>query len=473
MSKIICDVCGTTYPETAAQCPICGCAKSADSRTVTGDKVNAAGEAASAYQFVKGGRFSKRNVHKRNKDTLKRQEPKLDPQEDQQEGNNNGFVILLLLLLGAIIAVVLYIAIRFFVPADTDPTTKPTENTKPSHSASATTDPTTLPTTAPTTEPTDAPTTMPTTEPATEPTTEPSTEPTYPCTGLTIHNTKIQLGAVGAEEKISVDVKPANTTDVLVFVSDNVNVVTVSSDGTVTAVGEGTAKITVTCGIFEVSCNVEVVLPTTEPTEPPTEPTEPPTEPKSQLELNRSDFSLFGPGGAWNVYSGSLPLHQVSWSSSAQTVVTVENGVVTAVGPGVAYVYANWNGEEARCIVYCQWEPSENDPTVAPTEPTEEPTEEPTIPDGEGGDAGLYVLLINGDLPGPWGNDVTLRIGESVDLTVVNPHGDPVAVTWIPDAEGYVSVSGNRITGEYPIRNLVVSAVYDGHTFTCTIRVSS
>ena len=27
MSKIVCDICGTTYPDTEEQCPICGCAK--------------------------------------------------------------------------------------------------------------------------------------------------------------------------------------------------------------------------------------------------------------------------------------------------------------------------------------------------------------------------------------------------------------------------------------------------------------
>ena len=29
MSKIICDVCGTSYPDTAEQCPICGCSRDA------------------------------------------------------------------------------------------------------------------------------------------------------------------------------------------------------------------------------------------------------------------------------------------------------------------------------------------------------------------------------------------------------------------------------------------------------------
>ena len=30
MDKVICDICGTSYPATADQCPICGYEKSAD-----------------------------------------------------------------------------------------------------------------------------------------------------------------------------------------------------------------------------------------------------------------------------------------------------------------------------------------------------------------------------------------------------------------------------------------------------------
>ena len=36
MSKIICDICGTTYPETASHCPICGCAKAGAAQTTAG-----------------------------------------------------------------------------------------------------------------------------------------------------------------------------------------------------------------------------------------------------------------------------------------------------------------------------------------------------------------------------------------------------------------------------------------------------
>ena len=58
MNKIVCDLCGTSYPETAPQCPICGTAKSDTAKTKP--------DAESGYAYVKGGRFSHANVRKRN-----------------------------------------------------------------------------------------------------------------------------------------------------------------------------------------------------------------------------------------------------------------------------------------------------------------------------------------------------------------------------------------------------------------------
>jgi cyclase len=52
MSKIICDVCGTSYPETATQCPICGCVRPGDAKSV---KSGVSGT-SSGYTYVKGGR---------------------------------------------------------------------------------------------------------------------------------------------------------------------------------------------------------------------------------------------------------------------------------------------------------------------------------------------------------------------------------------------------------------------------------
>ena len=65
MSKIICDVCGTSYPETGTQCPICGCVRSSDAVTISGD-TNEALVQAPTYTYVRGGRYSKTNVKKRN-----------------------------------------------------------------------------------------------------------------------------------------------------------------------------------------------------------------------------------------------------------------------------------------------------------------------------------------------------------------------------------------------------------------------
>ena len=37
MNKIICDICGTSYPDTADCCPICGCSRDAADGILGGD----------------------------------------------------------------------------------------------------------------------------------------------------------------------------------------------------------------------------------------------------------------------------------------------------------------------------------------------------------------------------------------------------------------------------------------------------
>ena len=61
MSKIICDICGTVYPDNATVCPICGYPRQDNDKTVQTTAAAAAGT-----QVVKGGRFSNKNVKKRN-----------------------------------------------------------------------------------------------------------------------------------------------------------------------------------------------------------------------------------------------------------------------------------------------------------------------------------------------------------------------------------------------------------------------
>ena len=60
MSKIICEFCGTSYPEAATQCPICGCVRPANDDEFMDVLEEASQE--HEYHFVKGGRFSAKNV---------------------------------------------------------------------------------------------------------------------------------------------------------------------------------------------------------------------------------------------------------------------------------------------------------------------------------------------------------------------------------------------------------------------------
>ena len=61
MNQIICDTCGSKYPETDERCPVCSYARQGN------EKVVAASAAESAPVKVKGGRFSSKNVKKRQK----------------------------------------------------------------------------------------------------------------------------------------------------------------------------------------------------------------------------------------------------------------------------------------------------------------------------------------------------------------------------------------------------------------------
>ncbi|MDE5567464.1 MAG: Ig-like domain-containing protein, partial [Muribaculaceae bacterium] len=64
---------------------------------------------------------------------------------------------------------------------------------------------------------------------------------------------------VGATDKLTATVEPANTTDATItWKSDNEDVVTVSAEGVITAISVGTATITATCGEVSATCQVTV-----------------------------------------------------------------------------------------------------------------------------------------------------------------------------------------------------------------------
>lgn len=328
MSKLFCDICGTAYSETADQCPICGCPKpeNAEYADASIDFVDSDMKLSSP---VKGGRFSKSNVNKRMKVSGA---PAGKPTQRKKKKKTNkaerGLIIAIVLLLVAILAVVGYILINYFVPQTPSGNTyQPADHTQPSSSAS------TYPTILPTTEPKER-----------------------PCTGLSISEGSIRFNTIGATWLMNVIPTPANTTDTMTYLSSDANVATVSEDGKVTAVGSGECTITVVCGDIAAECQVICDLAPQGTTPGETNPDE--TQPQEtkpadadDFKLNREDFTI-AVGESWLLYNGPIDPSEIVWTSSNTSVATVKDGRVRGVGRGQCWITAEYKGIKLKCIVY-------------------------------------------------------------------------------------------------------------------------
>lgn len=330
MSKIVCDVCGTSYPETATQCPICGCVRPSDVNVVAGDTNITEVEQSGTYTYVKGGRFSKSNVRKRNQgQTLEgeSQEEAVEQIRKKPTANSDtGLVVAVCVLLLAIISAVIYITLHFFTGV---PAQQPAGNNQNTNVETSTVE-TTL-----------------------------EENVLVPCTGILVSKTSVTLSNVGDTCKLSVTVEPADTTDTVAFASSDDLVATVSEDGLITAVGTGEATITVLCGEVKAECRVVCDIPQEE-TEESTNGTEENDADQEQenagtqtsvLELNRDDFTI-PVNGTWKLYNGDIPVDQITWTSDRESVAKIENGVVTGVAKGSTTVHAEYNGTKVDCRVH-------------------------------------------------------------------------------------------------------------------------
>lgn len=424
MSKIICDVCGTSYPETATQCPICGCVRPADVTVVAGNSDVPESADTGNYIYVKGGRFSKSNVRKRNQSQqgIHAEVEDVESQEPEKEKRNSdlGLVIAVCVLLLAIVSAVIYIALNFFGSA-------PTTQKQPSdfENPAATT-----------------------TAEISQATTQ-ATALEIPCQSILISKTSVELDSVGAACLLNVTVNPSDTTDKVLFSTSDDLVATVSEDGKIVAVGAGEAVITVTCGSATAQCNVVCRIETTEATETTgtTEATEPTPSTDAELKLNRKDFSLTYKGETWLLYKGDIPVKQIVWTSDNEKVATIVDGVVTAVGSGMTTVYAEYNGTKVSCIVRCK-------PSVGKADEST-PTESTT--------AGEYNISAT---------DVTLHasVSESFELKLLDADNKAVDVVWNVADNTICSVSGNKVTA-LKMGKTEVSVTYEGVKYVCIVRV--
>ena len=413
MSKIICDICGTAYQETATQCPICGSVRPGGVEAVPAG-TESGEESPKSYTYVKGGRFSKKNVKKRNRERMAsgQYEPEEEDYDDYgEEKSNTGLVVAVIVLALAIVATLLYIGSRFMG----DKEKLPNNDTIP----------------------------VVTTE-QTQPTTE-ETIQEIPCEDVYITKQSLTFDKKGVAYLLTVYTEPKETTDEVVFRSSDESVVTVNEDGKITAVGKGEAIITITCGDKVTQCEIICTFEddSTEPTE-----SQETVDPDAELKLNREDFTLTSKGSTWKLYNGEIPDEQITWSSDDEKVATVKNGTVTATGKGMATITAEYNGTKVICIVRCAESVGNYE---APTEPTTEPEEEKN-----------YTISRT---------DVTIRVGETFTLTLKNKDGETVNVTWHMSDPDICAVSGNDVTGAAK-GTILVSTDYDGEYYQCTVRVT-
>ena len=211
---------------------------------------------------------------------------------------------------------------------------------------------------------------------------------------VTLDKTSVSL-LTGESIALTATVLPENATDKIVtwFSSDN-NVATVS-DGKVTAMSVGKATVTARVGNVKAECSVTVNS----------------IEVTSVI-LEQTSITLL-PGDSVTLTATVLPDNAtdktVTWSSSDNSVITVSNGIVTAVSVGKATVTA-WSGNvKAECSF-----------TVNPIE----------------------VTSITLDL-----TSTTLLAGESLTLTatVFPENATDKTVTWSSSDNNVATVSDGKV----------------------------
>ena len=211
-------------------------------------------------------------------------------------------------------------------------------------------------------------------------TTAETAEPTVPCQQMGMLSAAIaELNAEGQQFLLHVKAFPENTTDQIIYTSEDESIATVTEDGKITAVSEGETKIIISCGKVVMDCPVivkyveETVPPTTEETVP--EETAAETTPAAEttgaeeqapqsgtnlknvtLKLKQKDIKL----GVYYyhelVLDCDLKPEEVTWSSEHPHIATVdEKGNVTAIKEGTTSITAKYGDQEVQCIVRCVW----------------------------------------------------------------------------------------------------------------------
>lgn len=347
MNKIICDICGTSYQESAECCPICGCTKEAAAGLLAEEAVEEISTNTGAAPRRKEiFDFDEVNAEPKEEEDEEEEDYDEEEEEDEEEEaprHNTFVVILLTILIAGLLLAAGFIFVRYFLPnmqaEETAPTTAAVQETE-----------------------------------------SVAQETGVPCEVLTMLNTSVaELNAEGQQFLLNIKTQPEDTTDKIIYTVADESIATVSEDGKITAVSEGETNVYISCGEHSVLCPVivkyveETVPPTTEaqvvetapqetvPQETAGEETVPAeTAPADTglknvtLKLKKTDIML----GVYYQFTLELDCdleqNEVEWSSEHPHIAKVdENGVVTAVKSGTTIVTAKYGDQKVDCWVRC------------------------------------------------------------------------------------------------------------------------
>lgn len=358
MSKIACDVCGTTYDDASGSCPVCGWSASGSydadldtdfldedlelDDTAKGSAPSKKGRAAFDYDAVNSGRRpTPKPVVK-----AEEEDDEDDDDEEEESGSNTFLVVVLVILILALLAVSAYIGwTKILKPKMGSDDNKPQETI-----------------TTPVEETTEVPTYV--ADYVTE-----ATEVTVagiPCTNLAMVGNMEKLTFAGQYWRLMVKTEPEDTTDRVVYTSGNEAVVTIDEYGRITAVGEGETNIVITCGSQTITVPVVVQYEaeqTEETTIPETVSVNTPVveagttvaTPSSTLKLNKTDLTIGRIGVYVTLEAEGIAAEDIKWSTSDSRIATVYNGNVTALGRGTCVITAEYNGQTAQCVIRCKF----------------------------------------------------------------------------------------------------------------------
>lgn len=360
MDKVICDICGTSYPETAECCPICGCTRDISAELMAEEEDFLKDSPLAAAKKV-DGKYITNPEYRKDEDLDEEEDWEEDDYEDEDGDDEapgrgkTGVVILLVVLIMILLAVTGFLFLRYLLPnlggeepAVTEPSVTETE--------------------------------MPV---------QTTTEPGIPCEQLIMMSgAAIDLTREGEYRLINVIVKPEDTTDKLIYTSADESVATVNAEGRVTAISEGETVIIVSCGNQQVECRVFVRY--VEETEPPTEESTVPTVEESvdetepdvkeseeetvpeettepdeteaavetqgqlkdvTLKLGRTDISM-GVGLQFTIpLDCDLSYEEIEWTTGNSNIATVKDGVITTHAQGTTQLTARYGDQVVTCWI--------------------------------------------------------------------------------------------------------------------------